>query len=81
MHTQALATSAPKLRNLDLSDVRLWGHSIAAAAGFSTLTHLRLGIPHFSTLQDMPRLSQLSRLETLHLNLRGDYGLYSCIKV
>ena len=47
------------------------------AAKLATLTHLRLGTLPFSTLQDiMPRLSQLTRLETLHLSLGGgDYKL------
>ena len=53
----------------------LCGYSIAAAAKLTALTHLRLGVPDFSTLQDMPCLSQLTRLETFHLNLRGGYNL------
>ena len=64
-----LAPSTPRLCSLDLSGVRLCGRSIAAAATLTTLTHLRLGIPHVSTLQDTPCLSQLTRLETLHLTL------------
>ena len=48
----------------------LRGRSLAAAATLTTLTHLRLRVPHVSTLQDMPCLSQLTRLETLHLDLR-----------
>ena len=70
-HLQALATSTPRLRSLDLSDVCLRGRSIAAAATLTALTHLRLGTPHVSTLHDMPCLSQLTRLGTLHLDLSG----------
>ena len=70
-----LATSAPRLRSLNLSGVRLRGCSVAAAAKLTALTHLRLGILHVSTVQDMPCLLQLTRLETLHLNLRSGYVL------
>ena len=54
----------------------LFGRSIVAAATLTALTHLHLGVPHFSTLQDIPCLSQLTRLETLHLYLlRDGYSL------
>ena len=72
-YLQALATSTPRLRSLDLSDVRLRGRSLAAAATLTTLTHLRLGTPHVSLMQDMPCLAQLTRLESLHLNLSNCY--------
>ena len=77
-HLQALATSAPRLRSLDLSEVRLCGRSFTAVATLTALTHLRLGTPHVPVLQDVPCLSQLTRLETLHLDLSGRYELQVC---
>ena len=72
-HLQALATSTPRLHSLDLSDVCLRGRSLAASGTLTTLTHLRLGTPHASVLQYVPCLAQLTRLESLQLNLSNCY--------
>ena len=70
---QALATSMPKLRSLDLAwdicpaDVEPSGTSLAAIAQLTALTYLSLSVPETLHWQDLTRLSSLSSLESLCL--------------